>query len=92
MTTALGVFRIGCIAVPLYDTLGENAVEYIINHAEVCRHSQPPARQFTANENPLRQVKAVFVAGKSVDKLVHLAERKQLGGTRLVVVLDGDVT
>ncbi len=37
MLRGIKITRIGpaCATVPLYDTLGENAVEYIVNHAGV---------------------------------------------------------
>lgn len=34
-TIAFGAYSVGIIIVPVYDSLGENAAEYIINHAEI---------------------------------------------------------
>lgn len=35
MLSSLGVWSAGCVCVPLYDTLGENAVAYQLEHAEI---------------------------------------------------------
>eukprot|EP01023_Acetabularia_acetabulum_P039941 TRINITY_DN3858_c0_g1_i4.p1 TRINITY_DN3858_c0_g1~~TRINITY_DN3858_c0_g1_i4.p1 ORF type:complete len:539 (+),score=109.49 TRINITY_DN3858_c0_g1_i4:213-1829(+) len=49
--------RMGYVCVPLYDSLGENAIEYIVDHAE-CQAVFVSAKKFAAFESALPKIKA----------------------------------
>ena len=70
---------IGSACVPLYDTLGENAVEYIVNHAQckaVFVHHLKIA-QLAKCKGKLPSVKAIIYWGKATDE--ELTSLKDLG-------------
>lgn len=67
-TAAFGAYSVGMVVVPVYDSLGKDAAQYIINHAEVKLLLASPFK-WEAAQNVLKETPTVNYLVYSGDKM-----------------------